>query len=121
MTNNTNSFQPDEKHPIQFTPKAIEITKQVINDEGEPNDNVRVAIVGGGCSGFQYSMDFEKNKRDDDVVIEYDGLTVYIDPISLQYLYGTTIDYISDENGSGFKFFNPNPPRRTCSGCCSCG
>ena len=119
MTTTDFNFSPDASHPILFTDEAIKVTKEVIQSEGTPQDGVRVAVVGGGCSGYHYSLDFEQKKREEDIVISYDDLNVYIDPISVSYLRGTVIDYVSNEEGAGFKFNNPNPQRRLCS-CCSC-
>jgi iron-sulfur cluster assembly accessory protein len=71
--------------------------------------------VGGGCSGFQYSMDFENEPKEGDVVYEQDGLKYFVDPMSSMYLQGVTVDYIQGLQGAGFKFNNPNA-RNTC-GC----
>jgi iron-sulfur cluster assembly accessory protein len=76
---------------------------------------IRVGVVGGGCSGFQYSMDFENAERDGDAVFEQDGVKLYVDPMSSMYLQGVTIDYVVGLQGAGFKFNNPNA-RNTC-GC----
>lgn len=120
MPQEKNTFVADDANPILLTPAAIAMVKEAIKEDGQVGDGLRVAVAGGGCSGYQYSLDFEQKKRDEDVILEYDGLTVYIDPISAFYLRGTIIDYVSNEEDSGFKFNNPNAHRRTCSGC-SCG
>jgi len=112
-----NDFQPTDKFPIFFTPDAIKIAKQAILQEGQINDGVRVAIVGGGCSGYQYALDFEQNAREEDVIMYFDELKVFLDPISAEYLRGTVIDYVCTNENAGFKFNNPNPKSHTCS-CC---
>jgi iron-sulfur cluster assembly accessory protein len=72
-------------------------------------------VLGGGCSGFQYAMDFEKEPRPDDLTIEQDGIKVFVDPMSNMYLQGVTVDYVTGLQGAGFKFNNPNA-KSTC-GC----
>ena len=81
-----------------------------------PACGLRIAVRGGGCSGFEYAIDFEKEPRENDLVLEYDGLNVYVDPISSRFLEGTTIDYSLGMTGTGFKFHNPKA-----SGTCGCG
>ncbi len=108
---------PPPDGPIALTPKAIEMIKHTRAQEGiDPSHGLRVAVMGGGCSGFQYALDFDKEPRDTDAVLEYDGLTVFIDPVSARYLAGTTIDYVLGMSGAGFKFNNPNA-----AGSCGCG
>ena len=77
---------------------------------------LRVAVMGGGCSGFQYALDFEQEARATDTVFEVEGLTVYVDPVSTRYLEGVTIDYVFGPMGAGFKFDNPKA-----TGSCGCG
>ena len=77
---------------------------------------LRVSVAGGGCSGFQYKFDTERAKADDDVVIEKSGATVLIDPVSLDYMAGSEIDFVDDLIGSSFKIHNP---KATAS--CGCG
>lgn len=108
-------FSGSDEQPILLTPAAIEAVRNAIAAEGEEGDGLRVSVVGGGCSGYQYNLDFEKAPRMDDIVLNFDGVPVFVDPISAGYLKGTTIDYISGLNGTGFKFNNPNA-KRTC-GC----
>jgi len=76
---------------------------------------VRAAVQGGGCSGFQYKLEFVYHKNEDDRIIEEDGIKLFVDPKSLLYLMGTQIDFIDDIESMGFKFVNPNA-KRTC-GC----
>jgi len=77
---------------------------------------LRVSVAGGGCSGFQYRFDTEHAKADDDVVIERAGATVLIDPVSLNYMAGSEIDFVDDLIGSSFKINNPNA-----TASCGCG
>ena len=100
---------------VSLTDKAVEMVKAAIEQENLQGHGVRVGVVGGGCSGFQYSMDFESDAKDGDVVIEQGGLKVFVDPMSSMYLQGVTIDYVTGLQGAGFKFNNPNA-RNTC-GC----
>ncbi len=83
----------------------------------EPSGTMlRVSVQGGGCSGFQYKFDTERAKADDDIVIEKAGATVLIDPVSLDYMAGSEIDFVDDLIGSSFKVHNP---KATAS--CGCG
>lgn len=101
--------------PVTLTPKAVEMVKEAIQKEGLAGWGIRIGVVGGGCSGFQYSMDFEKEPKDGDVNLEQDGVHVFVDPMSSMYLQGVTIDYVIGLQGAGFKFNNPNA--RTTCGC----
>jgi iron-sulfur cluster assembly accessory protein len=102
-------------NPIALTAKAVEMVKQAIAQEGLEGQGIRVGVMGGGCAGFQYSMDFEKEPRPDDMTFEQDGVKLYVDPMSSMYLQGVTIDYVVGLQGAGFKFENPNA-KSTC-GC----
>jgi len=109
------SFEATDENPILLTPKALEAVRNAISAEGQEGDGLRVSVVGGGCAGYQYNLDFEKESRMGDLAMECEGVKVYIDPISAGYLKGTVIDYVTGLNGTGFKFSNPNA-KRTC-GC----
>lgn len=102
--------------PITLTEAAKHAICKAIKEEGEGAKFVRISVRGGGCSGYQYNLDFEDSVRDDDYswILEGD-IGVVIDPISANMLKGTTVDFVSGLNGSGFKFNNPNA-KRTC-GC----
>ena len=108
-------FTPTDEQPIFLTAAAVEAAKQAVKSDGETGDGLRVSVVGGGCSGYQYNLDFEKEERLGDVVMSCDGLSIFVDPVSAGYLRGTVIDFVSGLNGAGFKFKNPKA-RRTC-GC----
>jgi iron-sulfur cluster assembly accessory protein len=101
--------------PIQLTAKAIEMVKDAMEREGLQGYGIRVGVMGGGCAGFQYSMDFEKEARDGDLTFTQEGVTVYLDPMSSMYLQGVTVDYVVGLQGAGFKFSNPNA--KTTCGC----
>jgi iron-sulfur cluster assembly accessory protein len=102
---------------LALTPKAVEMVRQVRAREGMPESHaLRVAVVGGGCSGFSYQLDFDGEGRPDDEVIEYDGVQVRVDANSAQYLRGMQIDYVQSLSGGGFKFVNPNATHT-----CGCG
>jgi iron-sulfur cluster assembly accessory protein len=107
--------EPPSPTLINLTPKAVEMVKDAMSRENLAGYGVRVGVVGGGCSGFQYSMDFENSEREGDTVVDQDGIKVYVDPMSSMYLQGVTVDYIVGLQGAGFKFTNPNA-RNTC-GC----
>ena len=109
------TFVPTEETPIFLTPSAVEAIKNAITQEGELGDGLRLSVVGGGCSGYQYNMDFEKEGRVGDIEMELGGFSLYIDPVSAGYLKGTVLDYVAGLQGTGFKFGNPNA-KRTC-GC----
>lgn len=111
----SNGFIPTEERPIDLTPAAVDAVKNAISQEGEEGDGLRVSVVGGGCSGYQYGLDFEKAPRMDDITISYEGVQIFIDPVSAGFLKGTVIDFVAGLQGTGFKFNNPNA-KRTC-GC----
>jgi len=103
--------------PVALTAKAVEMVKITRDQEGmDATYGLRVAVMGGGCSGFQYALDFEQEARPTDAVFEVEGLTVYVDPVSARYLEGVTIDYVFGMSGAGFKFDNPHA-----TGTCGCG
>jgi iron-sulfur cluster assembly accessory protein len=104
-----------ETNPIVLTPKAVEMVKSAMEQEGLQGHGIRVGVVGGGCSGFQYSMDFEKLGADGDLTFEQEGIKFFVDVMSSMYLQGVTIDYVEGLQGAGFKFNNPNA-KQTC-GC----
>lgn len=108
-------FIPSDDQPVFFTDSAVAAVKTAIKEEGEPGDGLRVSVVGGGCSGYQYNLDFDKEARMGDITLEFDGVKIFIDSISAGYLRGTTVDHVSGLHGTGFKFNNPNA-KRTC-GC----
>ncbi len=100
---------------ITLTPDAISKVKAILSERKEES-GLRIAVVGGGCSGFQYQMTLDKESREDDKVFDLEGLKLFVDSRSLLYLNGTKVDYIDGQNGSGFKFDNPNAKAS-----CECG
>jgi iron-sulfur cluster assembly accessory protein len=76
---------------------------------------LRLSVLGGGCSGFQYKFDVERDKAEDDVIIVHDGVTMLVDPVSLQYLAGSEVDFVDDLIGASFKVNNPKA--KTSCGC----
>jgi len=100
---------------VTLTDRAVEMVREAIEAENLQGHGIRIGVVGGGCSGFQYSMDFESAAKDGDVVLEQSGVKLFVDPMSSMYLQGVTIDYVQGLQGAGFKFSNPNA-KNTC-GC----
>ena len=98
-------------------PAAGEIKKFMASEEGLPETaGLRVRVVPGGCSGFQYSLNIEETSRPNDHVMESNGVRLFVDMFSAQYLNGVEIDYVTGVMGSGFTFKNPNA-----TGGCGCG
>ena len=101
--------------PLELTTKAVSKVKEILSQQEPQPKGLRVSVVGGGCSGFSYQMNFENESNGIDKVFDFDGLKVFVDQASLMYLKGTRIDYIETLEGSGFKFENPNV--KTTCGC----
>jgi iron-sulfur cluster assembly accessory protein len=102
---------------IMITPTAVDEVRRYIEENGAAGDaGLRVGVLPGGCSGFQYGLNIEDAPGEDDMILESNGLRLFIDPFSLQYLSGVEIDYVTTFQGSGFTFNNPNS-----SGGCGCG
>jgi len=102
--------------PLIFTDAAAGKVRQLIEEESNPELKLRVFIQGGGCSGFQYGFQFTESAEDDDFAIEKAGVTLLIDPMSLQYLTGAEIDFSEGLQGAHFVIRNPNA-----STTCGCG
>lgn len=102
---------------LVLTDTAVNEVKKFMEAENPGEQGgLRVRVIPGGCSGFQYAMNIEESPADTDEVIEKDGLKVFVDMFSAQYLSGVEIDYVSNVMGSGFTFNNPNS-----TGGCGCG
>ena len=101
---------------LTLTDVAVGKLKEVMTREGLTQGGLRVSVVGGGCSGFQYNLALDENLRDDDTIVEQGEVKVIVDPISQQYVWGMVIDYVNGLHGAGFKFINPNATRT-----CGCG
>ena len=104
-----------DSKPLNVTDVAIAKVKEIMAQQNPVPTGLRVGVVGGGCSGFSYSMSFENGAGMMDKTFDFDGLKVYVDATSLMYLKGVSVDYIETLEGAGFKFDNPNV-RSTC-GC----
>ena len=102
--------------PLTFTDAAAQKVKSLIREEENPALKLRVYITGGGCSGFQYGFTFDEKVNDGDLTVENSGVQLVIDPMSLQYLIGGTVDYTEGLEGSRFVVNNPNA-----SSTCGCG
>ncbi len=103
---------------MTLTERAAEEVQKFIAQEQVPVETagLRVSVLPGGCSGFKYSLNIEERALDDDVVQAVNGVRVFVDGFSAQYLTGVTIDYVTSMQGSGFTFTNPNA-----TGGCGCG
>ena len=101
--------------PLVFTDSAARKVKELIDEEGNTALKLRVFVTGGGCSGFQYGFTFDEATNEDDTAMEKAGVTLLIDPMSLQYLAGAEIDY--QENLEGAQFVIKNPNAQSTCGC----
>lgn len=102
---------------LNITETAVAEIRRFIEAEQLAGEaGLRVGVVPGGCSGFQYSLNVEEKPNDGDIVMETKGLRVFVDALSAQYLNGIEVDYVNSVMGSGFTFKNPNA-----SGSCGCG
>ena len=109
------SVAPAPTSPLAFTAAAASKVRELIAEEGNAALKLRVYIQGGGCSGFQYGFEFDEGQNEDDFAIVTDGVTLLVDPLSLQYLMGAEVDYRESLQGAQFVIRNPNA-KSTC-GC----
>ena len=100
---------------IRLTTVAVAKVKAILAERKE-EAGLRIAVIGGGCSGFQYQMTLDREPQSGDKVLDVEGIRVFIDARSTLYLNGTEVDYVDGANGSGFKFDNPNA-----KAACGCG
>ena len=117
-TTTTTPATPETKPkaaPISLTPNAVSKVKEIMAQQNPTPAGLRVGVVGGGCSGFSYSMSFENSAGMMDKVFDMEGLKVFVDATSVMYLDGCRVDYVETLEGAGFKFENPNV-KSTC-GC----
>jgi iron-sulfur cluster insertion protein len=105
-----------EVDEVAFTDSAALKVAELLQQEEDPGQMLRVFVTGGGCSGFQYGFKFEPHGEDDDTRVSRHGVTLLVDPMSLQYLMGAEIDYKEDIEGARFVIRNPNA-----STTCGCG
>ncbi len=101
---------------IELSDRAIDKVKEILDAQDPKPAGLRISVVGGGCSGFQYSMAFENTPNMLDKTYDFNGLKVFIDQASMLYLDGAKVDFVETLEGSGFKFDNPNVTRT-----CGCG
>lgn len=110
----TPDYQSLER-PLQFSSAAAAKVRELIAEEGNDALKLRVYIQGGGCSGFQYGFEFDEQQAEEDLAIQTDGVTLLVDPLSLQYLMGAEVDYTESLHGAQFVIRNPNA--KTTCGC----
>ena len=113
------SSQTDEQTEgldLTLTEKAIQQVKFLLARDNREGHGLRVSVTDGGCSGFSYKLDFARDGKPGDLVLESNNLRVFVDSTSAPYLRGMTIDYVASLYGGGFKFINPNA-----SATCGCG
>ena len=106
----TESTTPD----LTMTDRAARRIGEIL--KAEPGAMLRLSVLGGGCSGFQYKFDVERERADDDVLVVRNGITMLVDPVSLQYLAGSEVDFVDDLIGASFKVNNPKAKAS-----CGCG
>jgi iron-sulfur cluster assembly protein len=106
----------EKSETVQLTEAAVEMVHGLLEEKNVPNHGLRVFVSGGGCSGMEYGMALEEEPRSYDNVFQQDGVKVYIDPTSMMYLTGATIDYVDSLMGGGFHIDNPNA-----ASTCGCG
>jgi iron-sulfur cluster assembly accessory protein len=114
-TTTTPNVETTPKTPISLTTTASSKVKEIMAQQNPVPTGLRIGVVGGGCSGFSYSMSFENSPGVMDKVYDFDGLKVYVDATSAMYLNGCVVDYVETLEAAGFKFENPNV-KSTC-GC----
>lgn len=108
--------QPASNLDLKLTESAIEQVKRLLARDERAGQGLRVGVTDGGCSGHSYKLDFDREQKTDDTVLEWNGVKVYVDRASVPFLQGMVIDYESGIYGGGFKFSNPNA-----TATCGCG
>jgi iron-sulfur cluster insertion protein len=101
---------------INVSPTAASKINELLAEEGKMGSGLRVFVQGGGCSGFQYGLMIEENGGDADQTFESNGVTLYVDPVSISYLKGAEVDFVETVTGGGFTIRNPNAVST-----CGCG
>jgi len=111
------TFVPTEAMPIQLTDRAAQEVTDILEQQGNPEGvALRVYVAGGGCSGLQYGMALDENVEEGDQFFADKNVRIVIDPMSLKYIFGSIVDYVTTPMGGGFKVENPNAVRS-----CGCG
>ena len=96
---------------LAFTAKAVEMIRHAMRLKGLRDGGIRMTVAGGGCKGFQYSLNLERTAQADDTVVVQDGIKAFLDPNSAQHLQGTRLDYVTNRQGTGFHFFGMESSR----------
>jgi iron-sulfur cluster assembly protein len=112
----TPGFRMGDERLIKITASAAKKVSSLLTKQGRPSGVLRVAVVGGGCSGLQYKMDLQDSPASRDIMVESAGIRVVVDPKSALYVTGSELDYIDSLQDGGFKVKNPNAATS-----CSCG
>lgn len=112
----TDQIITQEEAVVTVTPVAVDKIKGLLAEKELTDYGLRVFVAGGGCSGMQYGMAFENNPRENDIITEIDGVQIIVDPISLDYIQGASIDFVDNLMGGGFRIDNPNAVAA-----CGCG
>ncbi len=107
---------PQPADSLVFTAAAAAKVAELMAEEGNDTLALRAYINGGGCSGFQYGFEFDENREADDITVMRDGVTLLVDPLSMQYLHGAEVDYVENLSGAHFVIRN-NPNAKTTCGC----
>ena len=116
QTTATPNFRVGDERLIRVTPNAAKKVGALLSRQGRANGVLRVAVVGGGCSGLQYKMDLQDGPANRDILVESSGIKVVVDPKSALYVTGSELDYVDALQDGGFKVKNPNAATS-----CSCG
>ena len=115
-SNGQPNFRVGDERLVRVTASAAKKVGALLTRQGRPNGVLRVAVVGGGCSGLQYKMDLQDGPANRDILVESAGIKVVVDPKSALYVSGSELDYVEALQGGGFKVTNPNA-----ASSCSCG
>src|SRR5205809_3643788 len=110
------TFRTGDERLIKLTPSAANKVTSLLTKQGRPTGVLRVAVVGGGCSGLQYKMDLQDGPANRDILVDTSGIKVVVDPKSALYVTGSELDYVEALQGGGFQVKNPNA-----ASSCSCG
>ncbi|WCJ60513.1 iron-sulfur cluster assembly accessory protein [Fontisphaera persica] len=110
------NYRVGDERLVRVTPSAGEKVRSLLQKQGRPHGVLRIAVVGGGCSGLQYKMDLQDGPANRDILVESGGIRVVVDPKSALYVTGSELDYVDALQGGGFKVKNPNAATT-----CSCG
>jgi iron-sulfur cluster assembly accessory protein len=109
-------FRVGDERLVRLTENAAAKVSSLLSKQGRPDGVLRVAVVGGGCSGLQYKMDLQDRPQNRDILVESGGVRVVVDPKSALYVTGSELDYVDSLTEGGFKVHNPNAATS-----CSCG